>query len=74
MITAKEARDIRDGIYPMTVEQIEKQIRGQAERGQSQALFYAHELTHGVRAGLIMAGYELDEKEKEGFISVKWEG
>jgi hypothetical protein len=58
----------------LPVERVKKDILYFAEQGHEKASFYPGELSHGVIAGLIMAGFTVEECPDSHYFShhVKW--
>lgn len=57
--TAKSVRNMVDDRRPLDVEEVKRQIVAARMEGRTDWLFYAHELSEGVRAGLTAGGFKL---------------
>ena len=69
--TAESVRNMIDDRQPLDVEEVKRQIVAARMEGRTDWLFYAHELSEGVRAGLIAGGFEIIPAISGGWM-VSW--
>lgn len=57
--TAESVRNMVDDRQPLDVEEVKRQIVAARMEGRTDWFFYSHELSEGVRAGLVAGGFRL---------------
>ena len=70
--TAESVRNMIDDRQPLDVEEVRRQIVAARLEGRTDWLFYAHELSEGVRALLIAGGFKLIPAVTRGGWMVSW--